>query len=306
MAWLGQVFWCLSFVSYIQLWVHVLSSYILIILQIAWPVFAHIERVYTLCKLLVWIWLWPSPWSTSVRVCVGLQSALTQRGIYGKQQQQALSQNIWAGQRVTQAWQFFVESARFCKKSWREYALFDEKLRCILCLSGIPCSWTLCSETWMGIALEDEPSLSTCLPRRESLSDQKTWQRTRPIHPVSSLHALIRSVLSHLCPCASFQRWGMTFWLFTASPLSVVTLRHLHPLQPFLWTLQSALSGRGFSSRLTWIKNFHRHFCQTRSWSFSALTAFSTPTFFLYIKILTSGPKKTSSAASKDGAGLGW
>ena len=201
----------------------------------AWPVFAHIQRVCTLCKVLVWIWLWPSPWSRSVRVCVGLQSALTQRGIYGKQQQQALSQNIWAGQRVTQAWQFFVESARFCKKSWREYALFDEKLRCILCLSGIPCSWTLCSETWMGIALEDEPSLSTCLPRRESLSDQKTWQRTRPIHPVSSLHALIRSVLSHLCPCASFQRWGMTFWLFTASPLSVVTLRHLHPLQPFLW-----------------------------------------------------------------------
>ena len=126
----------------------------------------------------------------------------------------------------------------------------------------------------MGIALEDEPSLSTCLPRRESLSDQKTWQRTRPIHPVSSLHALIRSVLSHLCPCASFQRLGMTFWLFTASPLSVVTLRHLHPLQPFLWTLQSALSGRGFSSRLTWIKNFHRHFCQTRTWSFSVLKAF--------------------------------
>ena len=129
-AWLGQVFRCLSFVSYIQLWVHVLSSYILICLQMAWPVFAHIERVYTLCMLLVWIWLWPSPWSTSVRVCVGLQSALSQRGIYGKQQQQALSQNIWAGQRVTQAWQFFCGKCSFLQEKlervrplWWEIAL---------------------------------------------------------------------------------------------------------------------------------------------------------------------------------------
>ena len=217
--------------------------------------------------------------------------------VRGESTESTSQPNLWSGQRVTQAWK------NLCTKNAHHAAkvkAFLYRLRIAL-YSLFPTY--LVHESYAGrlegvLLRKMHPHLPHSAlirrPLRPKKLDHKLIQPTQDSHFV-----LWFDQFDHICVHAPFSCTGRRHSDFSRpGPLLGNPHQDLHPLKPFLMTLQSALSGRGFSSRLTWIKNFHRHFCQTRSWSFSALKAFLLLDLPLRTRLWSVVPNYSSSAAS--------